>query len=161
MRNQGLKTFALLFMMILSSTVFAQETDEITDEQLWKYALLEEVIDQMKKDISAELNQIIKAQEGMTGQRYKELDSANGDADKLAAIEAKDWEIQFLGNIDEMKNDRIASIKSVNSDLATKMVGDRGKIYKMIKEQLKSNDELAGRYKAIRESIQAEAIKAD
>jgi hypothetical protein len=148
-------------MFFLSSSTFAQDVEEISDEQLWKYALLEEVIDQMKKDISIELNQYIKSQEGMTGQRYKELDNAKGDEGKLAAIEAKDWEIQFMANIDEMKSDRIASIKSVNSDLATKMVGDRGKIYKSIKEQLKSDSALADRYKVIRESIQLDTAKAD
>ena len=103
----------------------------------------------MKKDISAELNKMIKAQDGMTGQRYKELAATKGDETKLAAIEAKDYEKQFLQLTTKMKAERIESIKSVNSELATKMVGSKGKTYKKIKADLKTDEALKVRYDAI------------
>jgi len=149
------------FLGFVSVGAFAQDTEEIADVDLWRYALMQEVVDQMKKDISVEINKMIKAQEGMTGQRYTELDKAKGDADALAALEAKDWEIKFLEQVTKLKNDRIAVIKSVNSDLATKMVGNRGVIYKSVKEQLKSDADLKARYDAILNGIKLEAIKAD
>ena len=103
----------------------------------------------MKKDISIELNKMIKAQEGMTGKRYKELAATKGDEAKMAAIEAKDYEKQFMDIVNKMMDERKASIKQVNSDLATKMVGNKGKIYKKIKAELKADEALNTRYEVI------------
>ena len=123
--------------------------DEITDADLRKFAVLSQSIEFMKKDISIELNKMIKAQEGMTGQRYKELAATKGDEDKLAAIEAKDYERQFIDLVNKLKEERTASIKQVNSDLATKMVGNKGKTYKKIKAELKTDEALGARYEVI------------
>jgi hypothetical protein len=92
---------------------------------------------------------MIKAQEGMTGKRYKELAATKGDEAKLAAIEAKDFEKQFIALVDKLMDERKASIKEVNSDLATKMVGNKGKTYKKIKADLKTNEALKARYEVI------------
>ena len=133
--------------MMATNVTYAQ--DEITDIDLRKYAILSQAVDFMKKDISVELNNMIKAQEGMTGQRYNELAATKGDEAKLAEIGAKDYEKQFLGLANKLKADRIASIKTVNSELATKMVGDKGKLYKKIKADLKADEALKARYDAI------------
>lgn len=147
---------------IFSTSAFAQDGEEITDNDLWKYALLQEVVEQMKKDISVELNSLIKSQEGMTGKRYKELASTKGDEAKLAEIEAQDWEVKFLEMTNQLKDDRTAAIKTVNQELATKMVGDNGKTYKAIKSALKSDDALKTKYSEIVSAIRMENIeKAD
>jgi hypothetical protein len=140
--------FLLVLGMILSLGAMAQD-EEITDEQLRRYALLQEVVDIMKKEISVELNEMIKAQEGMTGARYKELAATKGDEPKMAAISAKDFEKQFFQITEDMKNDRIEAIKTVNQELATKMLGDRGKVYKRIADALESDAALETRYQAI------------
>ena len=137
----------IVISMVAGNVVMAQ--DEITDSELRKYAIMNQAIEYMKKDISIELNKMIKAQEGMTGQRYKELAATKGDESKLAAIDAKDYEKQFIALTNKMKEDRTNSIKKVNSDLATKMVGNKGKIYKKIKADLKTNETLKTRYEII------------
>ncbi|MCH7513055.1 MAG: hypothetical protein IH947_03800 [Bacteroidetes bacterium] len=152
---------AVCMLSMVSTGVFAQDETEITDDQLYRYAIMQEVINLMKKDISVEVNKIIKAQEGMTGKRYKELAATKDDEAKLQAIDAKDWEIRFLKQIDDFKSKRIASIKTVNSELATKMVGDRGKDYKRIKDQLKSDESFKSRYDSIVASVSAAKVKAD
>ena len=149
------------FLGFVSVAGFAQDTEEITDVDLWRYALMMEVVDQMKKDISVEINKMIKAQEGMTGQRYTELAGTKGDTDALTAIEAKDWEIKFLEQTTKLMDDRTEVIKSVVTDLATKMVGNRGIVYKSVKEQLKADAGLKSRYDAISNGIKLEALKAD
>lgn len=149
---KGLKQWTLgLFAVLISNAAFSQS--EITDQDLYRYALMQEVVTLMKKDVSTEVNKMIKNQEGMTGQRYKELAATKGDADKLAAAEAQDWEIQFLGLVDKLKADRSEAIKTVNTALATKMVGDKGKVYKAIKEQISADEALASRYNTIKESL--------
>lgn len=143
----------LILTMLASHAVFAQD-EEITDEQLRRYALLQEVIDVMKKEISVELNEMIKAQEGMTGQRYKELAATKGDDAKMAEIKAQDFEKKFFQLTEDMKNERIEAIKTVNQELATKMLGERGKVYKRVSDALKTDADLKARYEAILQVIQ-------
>ena len=146
---KGMKMLIMLMVISMMAGNVAYAQDEITDTDLRKYAVLNQAITFMKKDISVELNKMIKAQEGMTGQRYKELASTKGDDAKLAEIGAKDYEKQFIDLTNKMKDDRITAIKQVNSDLATKMVGNKGKLYKKIKADLKTDEALKTRYDAI------------
>jgi hypothetical protein len=67
----------------------------------------------------------------------------------MATISAKDFEKQFFQITEDMKNDRIEAIKTVNQELATKMLGDRGKVYKRIGDALESDAALETRYEAI------------
>ena len=149
-----------IILMVLTMSVLtgkiALAQEEITDTQVGKYAILSSAIDYMKKDISVELNKMIKAQEGMTGQRYKELASAKGDESKLDEMGAKDYEKQFMGLVTKLMEDRKDAIKAVNSELATKMVGDKGKTYKEIKAQLKADETLKARYDAIIAQVKGE-----
>lgn len=147
-----MKGFKMLIVTIIISVLagnLAIAQDEITDSDLRKYAIMSQSIEYMKKDISIELNKMIKAQEGMSGKRYKELAATKGDEAKLAAIEVKDFEKQFMALVNKLMDERKASIKKVNSDLATKMVGNRGKIYKKIKADLKTDEALSARYDVI------------
>lgn len=152
--HNTLWALAILGLM-LAKPAIAQD-DQFTDKDLRKYALMSEVIDLMKKDISIELNAMIKSQEGMTGARYKELAATKGDKAKLAEVGAKEFEIQFIGLVDDLKAKRTAAIKTVNQELATKMVGDKGKTYKAIKAALKEDSDLKSRYDQILASIRME-----
>ena len=155
-----LKVGMLVLSALFMTNVSAWAQEEITDDDLRKYAVQSQVITYMKKDISLEINKMIKAQEGMTGQRYKELASTKGDATKLAAIDAKDFEIKFLELTNNLKEERIEAIKSVNSTLATKMVGNKGKTYKSIMAALKEDADLNARYEAILAQIDGSATSS-
>lgn len=146
---KGIKTLIFTIMISVLAGNLALAQDEITDDDLHKYAIMSQSIKFMKKDVSIELNKMIKAQEGMTGQRYKELAATKGDETKLATIEAKDYEKQFIELVNKLKEERTASIKQVNTELATKMVGNKGKTYKKIKADLKTNEGLKARYEVI------------
>jgi hypothetical protein len=143
----------MMMMIMVFVTMNVQAQDEITDVQLKKYAILQQVIDLMKKDISVEVNKLIKAQEGMTGSRYVELAKTKGDEAKLAELGAKEFELKFLEIVNNLKTDRTKSIKTVNQELATKMLGENGKVYKRIKAELKANEELKAKYEEIQASI--------
>ena len=139
---------ALLLAVTITGQLQAQE-EEITDEQLRRYALLTEVIDLMKKDISVEVNKMIKNQEGMTGKRYVELSKTKGDEAKLTELNTTDFEKQFLALVDNLKTERTDAIKSVNSSVATKMIGNKGKTYKAIKAALKEDPAIKERFDTI------------
>ncbi len=126
-------------VFLMSNLTLAQDVD---DETLWKYALMTEVIDQMKADLSAAVNDLIRNQEGMTGQRYKEL--AGG------AAPDNDFEKQFIDNVNELKDRRLDAIKSVNSDLATKMLGGAA-MYKAVKTA--ADGEMKDKFEEFRSQI--------
>ncbi len=151
MSNNLISKISLLLMisaLLFSGNISAQDA-EISSSDLRRYALLNEVIDLMKKDLSTEVNSMIKSQDGMTGQRYKELAATKGDQAKLTEIEAKEFEIQFLTLVTNLKTERTDAIKLVNQELATKMVGNRGKTYKSIKVTLSSDTALKAQYDEI------------
>jgi len=103
----------------------------------------------MKKDISVEINAMIKAQDGISGKRYVEISKTKGDEAKLAALNATDLEVKFLQLTNDLKNDRTDAIKTVNSAIATKMLGNKGKVYKKIKNALAADEAVKARYDAI------------
>lgn len=119
--------FVGCIMLCMMNVAKAQD---VTDEQVWKYALMTEVVDQMKADLSKSVNALIKKQEGMTGQRYKEL--AGG------ATPANDFETQFMATVEKVKKKRLDAIKSVNNNLATKMLGGAS-TYKAVKAAVKGD----------------------
>lgn len=147
MKGIKMLTMLLLVMVIAGNRVMAQ--DEIADSDLRKYAVLNLTINYMKKDISIELNKLIKAQEGFTGSRYKELSAAKGDETKLADSGVTEFEIKVLANISKMVDGRKDAIKETNSTLAKKMVGNNGKTYNKIKAALKEDEGLKARYETI------------
>lgn len=147
--------------ILLATNISALAQESVSSDDLKKYALLNEVITLMKKDVSIEINKMIKAQEGMTGKRYKELAATKGDAAKLTEINAKDFEIKFLELTTNLKEDRTTAIKVVNTELATKMVGNKGRTYKAIKSELKTNTELKSRYDAIVAVLRSEVEGAE
>ena len=66
---KGLKVLIMTITVSVLAGNLVMAQDEIADSDLRKYAVLSQSIEFMKKDISIELNKMIKAQEGMTGQR--------------------------------------------------------------------------------------------
>ncbi|MTI38511.1 hypothetical protein [Fulvivirga lutimaris] len=137
---------AALLMGVVVNVSNAQ-SEEITDENLRRYALLMESVDAMKAEISVALNDMIKNQEGMTGKRFSELSKGEGEA-------ATEFETKFMATIEEMKAERIEAIKEVNQLLATKMLPDGGKTYKAIKAAISSDDAVKARYEAILAKVQ-------
>jgi len=141
--------FAALFMVFSAGVVNAQEEDYLTDENLRRYAIMMEAVDAMKAEISVSLNDMIKNQEGIDGNRYKELKSGSGEP-------AKEFETKFMSALDEMIETRKEAIGDVVNILATKMLPDGGKAYKAIKTALASDADVKSRYEAILAQIQLE-----
>ena len=152
-KNAKLTFLTLLVFSIVGFSPVKAQDGEISEEDLRKYALLSEVVELMKKDISVMVNGMIKSQEGMTGKRFKELQAAKGDKAKYDEMGAKEFEIKFMELVAKKQGERIDAIKTVNQELATKMVGDNGKLYKKIRSELSSNAELKAKYDQIVASL--------
>ncbi len=148
---------ASMVMLLLSVNQVNAQDEEISDENLYRYALMMEVVESMKKEISAKTNEMIKNQEGMTGQRYLELAKTGGDAAKLEAAEAKDFEKKFLELVTNMQDEHKAAISDVLNTLANKMLNGGARSYKAIREALDGNADVKARYEAIQQQIASAA----
>lgn len=144
-------------MVLLFSVNQAKAQEEISDENLYRYALMMEVVESMKKEISDKTNDMIKNQEGMTGQRYLELAKTGGDEEKLTAIEAKDFEKKFLELVTNMQDEHKAAISDVLNTLANKMINGGAKGYKAIRDALSSDDAVKARYETIQQQVASAA----
>ncbi len=96
----------------------------------------------MKIDLKNAVSETVNKQEGMTNKRYNEL--AGG------AEPANDFETKFMESINKFKDKRLTAIKSVNSNLATKMLGSAS-IYKAVREAVKGD--LKGKYEEYKSQI--------
>lgn len=141
-----MKKLLLLIVFGLSlNLAFAQ--DEITDDDLKAYAIANAAVKSITSSISPMVNDLIAMQEGMTGQRFKELQDTDGDADKLAAIEAKEWEIKFLETVNGEIDKRKEAAKEVINLMAKYAMGSSK--YKAIRSGLKADPDMKSRYDAI------------
>lgn len=147
MRKINLFLVALFTLISLQAVQAQDDPDYVTEDNLRKYALMQEVIDGMKAEISVMLNDMIKNQEGIDGKRYKELASGQGEP-------AKEYEQKFMDQLNGMIDDRKEAIKSVNQILATKLLPDGGKAYKAIQNAISSDEEVKARYEEIVAQIQ-------
>ena len=141
----------ILAIGILSLVFFgAVAQDEITDTDLYNYALMDLSKEAIVGQISPMVNDLIAAQEGMTGQRYQELSKAKGD---FASVEAQEWEIKFYelvqGKIDKKKG----AAGDVVKVMASQLIG--ASTYKSIKSGLKSDADLKARYDAIKSAMKS------
>lgn len=146
--------FAALFMLLSTQLVNAQDdADYLTDENLRRYAILSETIDVMKSEIKVVMLSMVEQQEGIDVKRYMEIKKGEGEA-------ASEFEQKFMDSIEQMSNDRIEDIKTVNQILATKMLPDGGKAFKAIKAAIDTDAEVKARYEAILAKIKAEDTDA-
>ncbi|MBL3657299.1 hypothetical protein [Fulvivirga sediminis] len=143
---------ATLFTVMIFGTAQAQDDEYVTDENLRRYAIMEEVIDDMKSEISVVLNDMIKNQDGFDGKRYSELKSGSGEP-------ASDFENKIMDQINNMVDERKEAIGDVVKILATKMLPDGGKAYNAIKSKLASDEEVKTKYAAIKAEVSGEAAE--
>lgn len=141
-----MKLVIAALMIGFSMNVVNAQGEEISDENLRRYAIMMETVDAMKSEISAVTNSMIKNQEGMTGKRYLELSKGQGES-------ATEFEQKFMETVTSMQDERKDAIKSVVQTLATKMLPDGGKAYKAIKTALASDEAVKSRYEAILANI--------
>ncbi|WP_375577638.1 hypothetical protein ABWH96_11300 [Marivirga tractuosa] len=143
--RQGM--LALAAIVFLNSTAVMAQDSEITDKDLYNYALLMQVIEQMKAEVSPAIQALIEEQEGFDTKRYSELQSAGDNEAKLKELGANDFEVQFMGLIIKEKEKRTDAIKEALNLLAKSMVGVQN--YKNIKQTLSVDPDLKAKYDEI------------
>ena len=145
MLKKGL--FAFIAVVCFSFTNVQAQDEEIKDKDLYNYALLMQVVEQMKAEVNIAATEMISNQEGFDVKRYMELKGGGDDAAKLTELGANEFEVKFMTMIVKEQDERKDAIKEALTILASKMVGVSE--YKAVKSALSSDSEVKARYDEI------------
>ena len=119
------------------------ESAEITDEQLEKYAVTMDSINDMKTSLLKDIEAMVKDNEKMTNARYNELSKIVDDEAALAKAKATPEEIAFIKEVAAKKEEGTARIQETFQSMAKEYVGASD--YNKIKKALATDPELQKR----------------
>jgi hypothetical protein len=159
MMKSLLKPFLAVIAFTMGANVAnAQDQDEeITNEQLERYAIAMDSVERMKQEIIDMMTTEVEENEDITGGRFNELSKIIEDSVKLAEANATQEEIDFILSVKEKKDQMTADINITFKTLAIDYIGDGGRIYKRIRTALRTDEEVKERYEDIIEELKEEA----
>jgi hypothetical protein len=130
--------------LLLAIGFTSANAQDVTDNDIKNFAIIELAKKSITSVISPLVNDMIEKQEGMTGQRFQELQKTKGDKAKMTAIEALDWEIQFY----ELVNKQIDKKKKAATDvvklLASNAMG--ASAYKATKAAIAADPDMKAKF---------------
>lgn len=138
---------AVLSFFTFSSVSAQENSEQVTDEELKKYAVMMDSVDTMRAELLESISEMVKNNEEITATRYNELSGIIKDEAKLAAAKATPEEIAAINKVIKARDDGTVKIQEVFVSLAKEYVGAAS--YNKVKKGLASNPELKSRYEAI------------
>lgn len=129
------------FLGVFSMNTYAQE---VTDADLYKYAIVMETLDLFQSELSAQITEYVEQQDVAIKNRYNAL--AGGEAP------ANDVEKQFIGNVNKMKDERTDEFKGALNTMIKRVLG--ASTYKSVNSAIKS-DPVKSRYDEIVKQLRA------
>lgn len=148
-----IKVLFLFLMTSMMSTMAIAQDDAITDEDLKKYAVAMDSIENMKGHLIETITEMVKGNEEVSASRYNELSKIIDDETKLAEAEATEVEIEFVKSVATKKEEETAKINEAFQSLAVDYIG--AKTYNAVKKALKEDEEIMAKYKALTEALSA------
>lgn len=158
MKKRSISFLATLLMLLTSLTLRAQETEEkpneVTDEELMAFAVMEDSVNLVKDLKTEEFNDLLKSHELMDGgRRYLEIKKVYGDEEKLAEAEVTEEELAAYDEI-QLKYEAIAeAIKSYKINYIKETLGVS--LYNKVNKAIKSDKEVKARLSAMLEEIKS------
>jgi|SRR5690606_5388656 len=138
-----LTLLAFLMIGLLSSNAYAQEAaEEITEEELMKFAAMEDSVTAFYEMKNEEIFEMIKNHEVIEPARYNEIKAAWGNDAKLGEISITDEErAAYQGILDNME-----SVKQQVTELKVSLIKDEEvlgvPIYNKVNRAYKENPEI-------------------
>jgi hypothetical protein len=134
---------ALGMLLVVGFTgVYAQD---VTDEDLKNYAIIELAKNSITEGISPMVNDMIEKQEGMTGQRFQELQKTKGAG-------AEEWEQKFLAVVNKQIDKKKKAATDVVKLLASNAMGAAK--YKATKAAISSNADMKSKFEGYVAALQ-------
>lgn len=151
-----IKFFATLFFLVGAIGVQAQETESaaVSDDELERYAVMMDSIDEMRVTLLSEISEMVKSSEKITVSRYNELSKIDEDQEKLAAANATEDELAALKEIREKKESGTVKINDAFKNLAKEYVG--ASTYNKVRKALKDEPEVKSKYQTLLDELKAD-----
>jgi hypothetical protein len=124
---------------------------EITDEELEKYAVTMDSVEDMKASLLKDITEMVKGNDKMTNARYNELSKIIDDEAALTKAKATPEEIAFMKDVAAKKEEGTAKIQETFQSMAKDYVGASS--YNKIKDALETDPEVKQRYEAQLEKL--------
>ena len=118
----------------------------ITDEELEKYAVTMDSVNDMKESLLEAITAKVKSNKKLTTARYNELSKIINDEAALTKAKATPQEIAFIKEVATLKEEGTANIQETFQSMAKDFVG--ASAFNKIKKSLASDPELQKRYQA-------------
>lgn len=138
------------FLLLVAVGSKAQTT-EITDEDLKKYAVTMDSVQDMQTTLQELVAETVRANTVMPIPRYNDLFKFTNDEAKLKENNATPEEIAFLKQIDDLRKVNIERINQTYQALAKDYVGL--KTFNAIRKSLPSDQELKARYDNVSKDV--------
>ena len=122
------------------------ESTEITDEELGKYAVMMDSVNDMKQSLLKEITAMVKGNGKIKNARYNELSKIIDDEAALTKAKATPEEIAFMKEVAAKKEAGTLRIQETFQTMAKDFVGASS--FNKIKSALESDEEVKQRYQA-------------
>jgi hypothetical protein len=147
-----LKFFSLVcFMALFSAKLFAQDAATVTDEELKKYAIAMDSVNEMQALLSGEIKTMVTTSQTISAQRYNELFKIINDEGKLLEANATPEEISFVKEVIAKKDAGTAKIKETYQLLAKDFVGAAA--FNKVKKAISSDEGLKTKYQSLMDEL--------
>lgn len=138
---------AAFFGLVSFGKVAAQE---ITNEDLYKYAVVMETQDMFKAELSTQVTDYINEQDPEIKNRYNAL--AGGEAP------ANDQEKQFMDNVKKMQSERTGEFSDAFKTMIKRVLG--AQTYGAVKKGIANDADVKQRYNSIVQAMRSAAETA-
>jgi hypothetical protein len=146
----------VVFMSVVSAPLFAQDATAVTDEELKKYAVAMDSINEMQAVLSGEIKQMVTTNAGVTAARYNELFKIINDEGKLLEANASAEEIRFVKEVIAKKDAGTAKIKETYQLLAKDYVGAAA--FNKVKKAITADEALKSKYQSMMDELSKDNV---
>lgn len=153
-RKMKIKLLVLFLTACFVGNVARAQEEEISDEDLKKYAVAMDSIENMKSTLIETISDMVKSNENVSASRYNDLSKIVDDEAKLQEAEATQEEIDFVKSVAAKKEEETAKINEAFQSLARDYIG--AKTYNAVKKALKDDADLKAKYTAMMEELSKE-----
>ena len=135
--------FAATFLSVM--TFGKTMAQEVSNEDLYKYAVVMETKDMFQSELSAQITDYVEGQDPAIKNRYNAL--AGGEAP------ANDAEQQFIDQVNSMKSDRTTEFGDAFKTMIKRVLG--AETYGAVKKGIANDSGMKERYNAIVQAMKS------
>jgi hypothetical protein len=138
-------------MALFSAKLFAQDAATVTDEELKKYAIAMDSVNEMQAVLSGQIKEMVTTSQTISAQRYNELFKVINDEGKLLEANATPEEIAFVKEVIAKKDAGTAKIKETYQLLAKDFVGAAA--FNKVRKAISSDEGLKTKYQSLMDEL--------